>query len=265
MCSCLCNQLTSTCDDYTTVQRICHEHVMTIQVCDYSDDDRRQYDLDSLKIDPIIVHLVTVNGSQWPAAVAQSGTDSNLSHRALLVVAQIMDLDLGNESDAHLAESLLQQDKEDGPGGSEVMIETSADSKMQEEIQEFYAWLDEGSNAMAEAGARERNNDSAGVTEVEVIVEAGGHEINDGAASVTANSGNTSKTKETGQKRKRYYFSAVQTTFLEAQLKDNKLQTPEDRRKVADVFTKETKETFDVEKIHTWFRNHKTKLQRESV
>jgi hypothetical protein len=124
--------------------------------------------------------------------------------------------------DAHLAESLLQQDKEDGPGGSEVMIETSADSKMQEEIQEFYAWLDEGSNAMAEAGARERNNDSAGVTEVEVIVEAGGHEINDGAASVTANSGNTSKTKETGQKRKRYYFSVVQTTFLEGQLKDNK-------------------------------------------
>ena len=205
---------------------------MTIQVCDYSDDDRRQYDLDSLKIDPIIVHLMTVNGSQWPAAVAQSGTDSNLSHRALLVVAQIMDLDLGNESDAHLAESLLQQDKEDGPGGSEVMIET---------------------------GARERNNDSAGVTEVEVIVEAGGHEINDGAASVTVNSGNTSKTKETGQKRKRYYFSAVQTTFLEAQLKDNKLETPEDRRKVAAVFTKETKETFDVEKIHTWFRNHKKK------
>jgi hypothetical protein len=142
------------------------------------------------------------------------------------------------------------------------MIETSADSKMQEEIQEFYAWLDEGRNAMAEAGARERNNDSAGVTEVEVIVEAGGHEINAGAASVTANSGNTSKTKETGQKRKRYYFSAVQTTFLEAQLKDNKLQTPEDRRKVADVFTKETKETFDVEKIHTWFRNHKNKKNK---
>ncbi len=96
---------------------------------------------------------------------------------------------------------------------------------------------------MAEAGVRERNNDSAGVTEVEVIVEAGGHEINAGAASVTANSGNTSR--GTGQKRKRYYFSAVQTTFLEAQLKDNKLDTPEDRQKVAAVFTKETKETFD--------------------
>jgi len=122
-----------------------------------------------------------------------------------------MDLDLGNESDTHLAESLLQQDKEDGPGGSEVMIETSADSKMQREIQEFYAWLEEGSNAMTEAGARESNNDSVGVTQVEVIVETGGHEMNGGSPSVTVNSGNTSKTKETGQKRKRYCFSDVQT------------------------------------------------------
>ena len=37
------------------------------------------------------------------------------------------------------------------------------------------------------------------------------------------------------------------------------LDTPEDRQKVAVVFTKETKETFDVERIHTWFRNHKKK------
>jgi hypothetical protein len=64
----------------------------------------------------------------------------------------------------HLVESLLQQDKEDGSGGSEVMIETSADLRMQGEIQEFYAWLDEGRNTMTEAGTRERNNDSAGVT-----------------------------------------------------------------------------------------------------
>jgi hypothetical protein len=53
------------------------------------------------------------------------------------------------------------------------MIETSADLRMQGEIQEFYAWLDEGRNTMAEAGTRERNNDSAGVTQVEVIVEEG--------------------------------------------------------------------------------------------
>ena len=65
----------------------------------------------------------------------------------------------------------------DGTGGSEVMIETSADSKMQGETQEFYAWLDEDSNGINETGGRERNNDSDGVTQVEVIVEAGGHEI----------------------------------------------------------------------------------------
>ena len=37
------------------------------------------------------------------------------------------------------------------------------------------------------------------------------------------------------------------------------MDRPEDRQKVAAVFTKETKEDFDVERIHTWFRNHKNK------
>jgi hypothetical protein len=81
---------------------------------------------------------VTVNGSEWSAVVATSVADSNLSHRALDVVAQIMDLDLEQESDTHLVESLLPQDKEDGPGGSEVMIETPPDLRMQAEIEEFY-------------------------------------------------------------------------------------------------------------------------------
>ncbi len=66
-------------------------------------------------------------------------------------------------------------------------------------------------------------------------------------------------TAQTFVEIERYCFSDVQTTFLEAQLKDNKLDTPEDRQKVAAVFIKETKETFDVERIHTWFRNHKKK------
>ena len=161
---------------------------MTVQVCDYSDDDSRQYDLESLKIDPIIVHLVTVNGSEWSDVVAASGTDSNLSHRALDVVAQIMDLDVENESHVHLVQSLLKQDKEDGPGGSEVIIETPADVRMRSQIQEFYAWLDEDSNGMTETGTRESR---VGVTQVEVMVEAGAHESNTDTPIVTANNGNT--------------------------------------------------------------------------
>jgi hypothetical protein len=50
------------------------------------------------------------------------------------VVAQIMDLDLEKESDSHLAQSLLQQDKEDGPGGTEVIIETPPDLSLQDLI-----------------------------------------------------------------------------------------------------------------------------------
>ena len=37
------------------------------------------------------------------------------------------------------------------------------------------------------------------------------------------------------------------------------MDRPEDRQKVGVVFTKETKKHFDVERIHTWFRNHKSK------
>ena len=39
------------------------------------------------------------------------------------VVAQIMDLDLFQESDKDQAESLLYQDEEDGPGGPEVILD----------------------------------------------------------------------------------------------------------------------------------------------
>jgi hypothetical protein len=38
------------------------------------------------------------------------------------------------------------------------------------------------------------------------------------------------------------------------------LDTKEGRQSVTDIFTKETGETFDVERIKTWYRNHKTSL-----
>jgi len=93
---------------------------------------------------------------------------------------------------------------------------------------------------MPEAGTHERNNDSAGVTQVEIMVEEGGHEINIVTPSVTPNSANTSKTKVTGQKRKRHCFTDVQTTFLEVQLKDGNLDRPEGRQKLGDDLTKQT-------------------------
>ena len=59
-------------------------------------------------------------------------------HRALEVVAQIMDLDLEKESNTHLTETLFQQDKQDGSGGCEVIKETPEDLRIHSEIQEFY-------------------------------------------------------------------------------------------------------------------------------
>jgi hypothetical protein len=67
---------------------------------------------------------------------------------------------------------------------------------------------------MTETGTHERKNDSVGVTQVEVTVQEGGHDINVDTPSVTANSTNTSKTKVTGQKRKRYCFSVVHVSVL---------------------------------------------------
>ena len=66
---------------------------------------------------------------------------------------------------------------------------------------------------------------------------------------VPGNSANTSKSKVTGQKRKRYCFSDVQTTFIEVQVEKGNLDRPEGRQKVADDFTKDTKKHFPVEII----------------
>jgi hypothetical protein len=65
----------------------------------------------------------------------------------------------------------------------------------------------------------------------------------------------------TRQKWKRYCFIDVQTTFLEVQLEKGNLDRPEGRQKIADDLTKETKEYVPVERIHTWFRNHKNKTK----
>jgi hypothetical protein len=255
---------------------------MSVQVCDYSDDVISQHDLRELKIDPIIVHLVSVNGPDWSATVSSSGTDSNLSRRALDVVAQIMDLDLSKESDKDQAQRLLEQEKEDGPGGAEDVLDNSAGLDMESGIREFWTWIEKGNKdhteAMLEADTRERNVGTTTVTEDERMIEAGARESNadtarvtqtesmgaGGAressavtASVTGNSTNTSKKKVAGEKRKRHTFTTSQTCYLQVQLDNRLLDTPEGRQNVAVVFTKESGQHCDVGKINTWVRNHK--------
>ena len=65
--------------------------VMNVQVMDFSTHDREEWELDSLTIDPIIVHLVTVHGDSWTNVAQESGADSNLRSRALASMAQLMD------------------------------------------------------------------------------------------------------------------------------------------------------------------------------
>ena len=56
-------------------------------------------------------------------------------------------------------------------------------------------------------------------------------------------------------------YIVTQTVFLEQSLGKGNLDTKEGGQSVADIFTKETGETFDVERIKTCHCNHKSKLQ----
>jgi hypothetical protein len=44
--------------------------------------------------------------------------------------------------------------------------------------------------------------------------------------------------------------------------RDGCLNSNEGRQKVADVFRKETRVKFDVDRIHSWFRNHKSNRKK---
>ena len=68
------------------------------------------------------------------------------------------------------------------------------------------------------------------------------------------------KGKVVGEKRKRLSYTVTQSVFLELEIGKGNLDTKEGRQTVDDIFTKETGKTFDVERIKTWYRNHKTSL-----
>ena len=58
------------------------------RVCDLSAEDRVTYDLENLKIDPLIIHLVTTHGASWGSAAAVE-ENSPAHTRALQALAQV--------------------------------------------------------------------------------------------------------------------------------------------------------------------------------
>ena len=55
------------------------------------------------------------------------------------------DLDLRKDSDKERAEKMLEQDKEDSYlGGGSDMVELSEEQRMRTEINDYHAWLEEG-------------------------------------------------------------------------------------------------------------------------
>ena len=58
------------------------------RVCDFFAEDRVRYDLDNLKIDPLIIHLVTTHGASWGSAAAVE-ENSPAHTRAREALAQV--------------------------------------------------------------------------------------------------------------------------------------------------------------------------------
>jgi len=244
--------------------------MMNVQVIDFSAEDRQEYDLDSLKIDPIIVHLVTTQGPQWTDTAEASGADSNLRCRALEAVAQIMDLDLRKDSDKERAEKMLEQDKEDSYlGGGADMVALSEEQSMRKEIDAYYAWLDEGTQAYQEAKADvQEGGNSAGSSSVSkrAGAAAAGAEAGDAAAGAGDAAGETSGAAAgpaVGEKRKRTNFTATQKVYLAEALAKGNLDTVDKRQKVAELFSKETGNNIERKVIDTWHRNNKSKKSKD--
>ena len=223
--------------------------IITAQVIDFSEHDRQDYDLDSLKIDPIIVHLVTTKGAQWTDSAEEAGDDSNLRCRSLESVAQIMDLDLSKDHDKEKAAGILEQNKDDCYlGGAADVLDLSEEKRMRTEIERWYTWLDEGSKAYTDVRADEKGDSSgtvAGVGSGGAIVAvvaglgaaaaggtganaagaaAGGAAANaagagaGGAAADAAHAAGAAAGSAVGEKRKRTTFSATQRLCLEQAL-----------------------------------------------
>ncbi len=68
---------------------VIHEWWQTgARVCDFSVEDRVTYDLEKLKIDPLIIHLVTTYGASWESAAAVE--DNSPAHtRARQALTQV--------------------------------------------------------------------------------------------------------------------------------------------------------------------------------
>ena len=60
------------------------------RVCDFSAEDRVRYDLDNLKIDPLIIHLVTTHGASWAiAAVVEENSPAHTRARETLAQVRL--------------------------------------------------------------------------------------------------------------------------------------------------------------------------------
>jgi len=77
---------------------------------DYSEDVQIGFDLDTLKINPIIFHLVITKGFDMTKAAKEAGSKSNLMARSLFTMVQSTDSDLTKDPEKERTQRLLMMD-----------------------------------------------------------------------------------------------------------------------------------------------------------
>ena len=63
-----------------------------VRVCDFSAEDRVTYDLENLKIDPLIIHSVKTHGASWGSVVEveENSPDHTRARQALAQVRHVV-------------------------------------------------------------------------------------------------------------------------------------------------------------------------------
>jgi len=111
------------------------------------DDLNSKFDLDTLKINPIIFHLVSTKGFDMTKAAKEAESKSNLMARSLLTMVQSMDSDLTNDPEKKRTQRLLMMDDNGimhlGTHNSFNFHTPNTQISAQKSLEAHFVWLDD--------------------------------------------------------------------------------------------------------------------------
>jgi len=221
---------------------------------DYSEDMQIEFDLDMLKINPIIFHLVSTKGFDRTTAAKEAGSKSNLMTRSLLTMVQSMDSDLTNDPEQERTQRLLMMDDDGkmhlGTQNSFNFHTPNTQISAQKSLDAHFAWLDD-LNLKSKPPADMEKKDS--VTANPVTLPSLVSTI---PPSVTHGVGGSAVKK----RKSRQNITVLQLDVLKNRFGNGTLKDPQGRQTVADLYTKDSGTLCDIKHITTWCGNYRIKL-----